>query len=455
MLGFIKSDGVPRQGEPPPFLPGLQRLQDRPPSPLPRRILYTLLALVAITALWGKFGRLDIVAVADGRLVPRTLVKIVQPAEAGIVREILVEEGAHVLAGQPLVRLDAQLAEADARALRAELAQRELQLRRLDAELTDSPLVAHSGDPHDAFARAFAQFRANRAAYADLHEQEAATVARITQELRAALEVETKLRRTAPIAQTMAERYAQLQREGFVSELFALERERDRIEKEQDLRAQEHTVGALRMSMTQAERRLALVTSNYRQQLHAERAQVEAQIARTREELAKQLYRGELVELRAPQAGIVKDLATQTIGAVVSPGAVMLTLVPHGEELQAEVMVRHEDAGFVHPGQRARVKIATYPFQKYGVLEGDVVRVSADAVDTPRDAADREARAASPSAYRARIALVQRSLPFESATLPLMAGMLVSVEIRLGDRSVGEYLLAPVQRAWHEAGRER
>jgi len=321
------------------------------------------------------------------------------------------------------------------------------------------PLLRFPGDVDDAFARADAQFRANRAAYADAVAQETSAVTRIGQDMRAATAVLTKLQRTVPIYQTMADRYATLQAEGFVSELFALERQRDRIEKEQDQTAQEHTVESLKANLAQAERRLVQVGSSYRQQLHTERAQASAQRARLDEDLAKQLYRATAVELRAPQAGTVKDLATHTLGTVVSPGTILLTLVPAGEELQADVLVRNLDVGFVRVGQRAKIKVATYPFQKYGILDGVVVHVSPDANEgaSPlRDPAEEDAPSApSPNGYRARVALVAQSLPFQGHTLPLSSGMQVDVEIRLGERTLIEYLLAPIQRGWHDAGRER
>ena len=260
-------------------------------------MLHALLALLVVLTVALFAGRLDVVVVADGRLVPRTLLKIVQPADAGVVREILVEEGMAVVAGQPVLRLDARLADADLRAHRNELAQRLLQLRRLDAELEDDALERHPDDPDDLFTRAVAQLRANRAAYADAVAQASAQVARIEQELAAAIEVQEKMSRTVPIAQTMAVRYDRLRAEGFVSELFALERERDRIEREQDLRAQRHTVKALQASLEQATRQHAQVVSNHRRQLHADRAEANAQVARLREELDKQLVRREHVEL--------------------------------------------------------------------------------------------------------------------------------------------------------------
>jgi HlyD family secretion protein len=460
MLGFIRSV---RTGAPPlppayEFLPAYLRIEREPPSPLPRLVLHCLLALSTALAIWAVFGKLDIIASADGKLVPRGYLKVVQPADAGIVRAILVEEGDVVLAGQPLLRLDASLAEADTRTLRREIALRALQTRRIDAELTDSALSRAPDDPDDAWHQAAAQHAANRRAYENGLAQEAATVARIDKELRAATEVRTKLQRVVPIFRSSAERFETLRREGFVSELYYLERQRDLIEKEQDLRAQDFTVESLQASLAQARERLAQVTSTYRQQLHTERAGVVPLLDKATEELIKQTYRNGLVDLGAPQAGIVKDLATHTLGTVVSPGTVLLTLVPRGDELQAEVMVRNLDIGFVHPGQSARVKFVAYPFQKYGTMTGRVVRVTADASETSSsrsDDVDAEGKSTSRAAYRVRIALPSQRLPADGSELTLTSGMQLTAEINLGERTVLEYLLAPVQKAWLEAGRER
>src|SRR5439155_19875702 len=460
MFGFVRSAKFSgRLPEPAyDFMPAYLRVQRAPPSPLPRVVLYCVMALLTGLAIWAVFGHLDIVATADGKLVPRSYLKIVQPADGGVIREILVEEGSMVLAGQPLMRLDTSLSAADTRALTHDLAARWLQVRRIDAELADRPLSKDPGDQDDAYARVEDQYRANRRAYEDTLAQERATTERIVKELAASLEIQTKLQQTVPIYRTMAERFGTLKREGFVSELFHLEKERDRIEKEQDLKAQDFTVASLRASLDQARQHLSQATSNYRQQLHGERAQADAQVKKLTEDLAKQHYHNALVELTAPQAGFVKDVAAHTAGTVVSPGTVLLSLVPKGDELQADVMVKNLDAGFVRPGQPARVKVVAYPFQKYGMLDGEVIKVSADASETAggkSEEIDAEGKATAQSAYRARIALPGQRMHLASAELPLISGMQVSAEIKLGERTVLEYLLAPVQKAWHEAGRER
>lgn len=448
MLAFVTSRRADDDARA--FAPEWQRIEHVPVSPGRRLVLHALLALLASAFAWALLGRLDVVVTADGRLGPRTQLKIVQPAEAGVVREVLVTEGSFVLAGEPLVRLDAVLTESETRALRSDLVRRELQLRRVDAELAGKPPARRVDDADEAHAGALALFHANRRAHLDAVAQETAAADRLGQELAAARVAERKLERVVPIVRSAAQRYAQLHAEGFASELASLEREREHIEKAQDLDAQRHVVGGLEAAATQARRRLALVTSGYRAQLLAERAQAEAEHSRLVEALARQMHREDRIELRAPQAGVVKEVATHTPGAVVAAGTLLVTLVPAGEELVADVLVRHEDAGFVHPGQAARVKLASYPFQKYGTIDGRVVHVAADATEPSSDRG-----AAAPAGYRARIALASQALRNAEAPLALASGMLVAAEIRLGERRVVEYLLSPLQKAWHEAARER
>src|SRR5262245_2199228 len=149
------------------FAPEIIKAQSRPPSPLPRAVLYALLALFAALLVWALLGRLDIVTVTQGKLVPASFLKIVQTAESGIVRHILIKEGHAVRERQVLVRMDTSLSEADLRILQADLARRELQLRRVDAELAGAPLQRRKGDSAELFTQIEAQFQARRQAYLD------------------------------------------------------------------------------------------------------------------------------------------------------------------------------------------------------------------------------------------------------------------------------------------------
>ncbi|MEW6313434.1 MAG: HlyD family type I secretion periplasmic adaptor subunit [Pseudomonadota bacterium] len=432
------------------FAPDILRIQHAPPSPLPRATLTILLALLVCLLLWAALGRLDIIAVAQGKLVPQSALKIVQPAESGIVKEILVREGDDVHAGQVLVRMDALYSEADTKLIDSQLQLRSLQLRRIDAELNGVPLRRAPGDAPDLFARVEAQYRDRRQAYQDSLDAMRAQLDRAQQNLQSALEIEAKLRQTVPIYQEQDQVYEKLAKEGFVSKLMYLEKNRDRIEKERDLRAQSYNVESLKATIAQAEKNIAQITSNYRQQLQNERVEAEGEYRKLGQESEKQAHRHELLELKAPQDGIVKDIATHTPGTVVSPGTILMTVVPKNDPIEAEVWVTHLDAGFVETGQPAKVKLAAYPFQKYGMVEGKVKQVSPDAAE-----GQGKDGTAQPLGYRATVELPAPFLESEGQRYKLTPGMQVSAEINLGSRSVLEYLLSPIQRTVHEAGRER
>ncbi|CAG0970438.1 Leukotoxin export protein LtxD [Methylophilaceae bacterium] len=442
------------------FAPGLLDIQERLPSPLPRMVLRGLLLLLLALLLWAAFGRLDIVAVAEGKLIPKTYLKIVQPAESGIVREIAVAEGQHVEAGQVLVRMDANISEADSKSIRQALEHKTLELRRTDAELSGLPFVREAGDSPQLFQRIQAAYLSNRRALEDDLAAERASRQRATQELASALEIQRKLEETLPAYQAQEASFEKLGKVGFAGNLMVMEKKRERIEKEQDLQAQKYNAMSLQASIAQSDRRLAQIQSDYRQKLEAERVAIYAEHQRLEQEWAKQLHRNSLLELKAPQAGIIKDLATHTPGTVVSPGTVLMTLVPNSEQLLAEVWVKNTDAGFVRRGQEVKVKLSAYPFQKYGMVTGNVLRVSADSTD--RSTGNNQqtgAEAAQPMSaqfsYRTLIDLKLQHLEFDQSKLALAPGMQVAAEIKLTDQTVLEYLLSPVRKAFHEAGRER
>ena len=440
------------------FAPGILKVQNKPPSPLPRLVLYGLLALFLVAILWIIFGRLDIVAVAQGKLVPLTYVKIVQPADAGIVEKIFVKEGQAVQAGQVLMRMDTKLADADSKAVLAEYQRRTIQLRRIDAEMANQPLTQQPNDPANLYQQADAQYRANRQAYQDAVGQEQALLSKAREDLAASREVQGKLKQTLPMYQNNEQAYEQLAKEGYAGKLEAADKSRERIEKEQDLRTQTYNVASLQASIAQSGKKLAQITSNYRQQLQQERVEALAQYQKLEQDWAKQSHKNTLLELKAPQAGIVKDLGTHTEGTVVSPGTVLMTLVPKDELLQAEVWVENEDAGFVRNAQQVKVKILSYQFQKYGMVDGTVTHVGADSSETKQDANSPDSTGKdkpTPAKYRALISLKAQNLNVDDKRFNLTPGMQVTAEVKLGTRTIFEYMLSPVKRAFHEAGRER
>jgi hemolysin D len=440
------------------FAPGLLSIQESPPAKLPRVVLYCVSLLFGILLIWATVAKLDVVASAEGRLIPETYVKIVQPTEAGIVQEILIREGQSVEAGQVLMRMDAKLMDADARTINGEFDLKRLVLRRIDAEMIGQQMRPQADDPPALFAQVAQQQATRHQAYTDALSQEQSILSKTKHDLQAASEVLNKLRETVPTYKRSAVAFEKLGEDGFYSRLAVEEKQRDHIEKEQDLKAQESTVASLKSSVVASERKLAQITSSYRSDLQNERVDTESQYRKLTEERGKIEHKSNLLVLKAPQKGIIKDLATHTVGTVVAPGSVLMSLVPVGEPLQAEILIKNEDVAFVHEKQRVKIKLASYPFQKYGMVDGTVSHLGPDAADPSSAAAKTGAEAADPSGglrYKALVRLDVQHLQTDGQRMRLSPGMQVTVEIQQGQRTVMEYLLSPVQKAWQEAARER
>ncbi|TWO67782.1 HlyD family type I secretion periplasmic adaptor subunit [Caenimonas sedimenti] len=430
------------------FAPDLLTLQESPPSNLPRAALLLVVALLAALIVWAVWARLDIVATAPGRLVPASFTKVVQPAEPGVVSEVLVKDGDTVRAGQILLRLDARLSQADAGSLDHDAELRRLTLLRIGAELAGEQLVLPPGSRPALAAQVLAQYGARRKSYEDAIAQDEAALQKAHAELGAAKQNVLKLREVVPIIQAAADKHNELEKAGFVSQLASADRRREYVEKSQELQVQMESVNALKAAITQQERKLEAVRSSYRSALENERLDTLAQLNRIAGEQGKTSIRAGQLEIRSPADGIVKDLTVTSTGAVVQAGALLMNIVPRNEPLQAEVLLGNEDAGFVAVGQKVQVKVAAYQFQKYGLLEGKVTHVAADATQ--------QQGTQQALTYRALVRLDRQSLKSpEGETLALAPGMLVAAEIHQGDRSVLEYLLSPVQKAAQEAGRER
>lgn len=431
-------------------------------------MIITIGALIGVGLVWATFGQIDIVATADGKLVPTSYVKIVQPPEQGIVKEILISEGQLVKAGQTLMRMDEITMMADQKSLSAESRQRQIALRRIRAELNGAVLTQQASDPPELFAKIHSQFESNRRSLEAAIAQERATLEKARHDRAAAAEVRKKILDALPFYRQQDESYQKLAKDGFVGAIQAQDKRRERMEREQDFATQEFAIKSAEATISQSEKKIAQITADYKRNLQAEQVQETTLGEKADQELAKNEHRGRQLELKAPQDGVVKDLATHTPGTVVSPGTILLTLVPQGEHLRAEVYVSNQDIGFVRSGQDTKVKLAAYPFQKYGMLDGRVTTVSADARESDAPAspggsalngADKPAAAqrAQSLTYKTVVDLTGQTLKAGSNGLghTLSPGMAVTAEIKLGTRSVMEYLLSPVQGAFQEAARER
>jgi hemolysin D len=436
------------------FLPAALEAVETPAPALPRAVMWTIVAALVAGLLWACVGRIDLVAVAAGKVIAAGKAKVIQPAETAVVKRILVADGQEVKAGQVLLVLEAAEIDTGAETARNREA---LQAARLESMRHDAlARVAQGTAPSASFTapkdvpRAVAeaeeramhsQYREHRAKLASLD----AEIARRSAELASSRQLVAKLAQTAPIAERRAEDYKNLMKQNFVSQHGFLEKEQARIEQVRDLAFQEARIGELTAGVHEARaRRQGLVAEFERAEVNA-KTEADKRAALLEQELIKAQTRQSQQSLTAPVDGTVQQLAVHTVGGVVTAGQALMVIAPSDYQAEVEAVLENKDVGFVKVGQRAEVKIETFPFTRYGTVPGTVSFVSSDAVNDEKRG----------PIFQTRVRLDQGSLKVDERDVTLTPGMAVSAEISTGKRRIIEFFLDPIRKTVNEGLRER
>ena len=432
------------------FLPAALEVIERPVSPTSRITAKVMIGGVLVMAGWLALGQTDIVASAQGRIVPKGAVQLVQPAEAGVVRRILVHDGDHVKKGQPLVYLDPTVSTAEAaQAAKAyETAAFDVARTRAVIDALDGkPLVILPPTGADP-ATIAAQNDLARARLADVRATIAANAAGgavARADVAAARTELAKLDQSLPLLDQQIAANEQLLAKGFVSKLKVLEMQRQRITESGDRDAAREAIRRASAQEGGAASNLAKARADARSELLDQLVKSTSDMRLRQEEMVKARQRSTFQALRAPTNGIVGQLSLHTEGGVVEAAKPIMTVVPSGDMLVAEVKLLNRDAGFVTPGQKVSVKLDAFPFSRYGSVPGHVVSVSPDAVDDDKLG----------PVYVVRVALDRTNVDRDGHLVPLAPGMTATADIVTGRRSFLSYLTSPIEEARGSALKER
>lgn len=390
-----------------------------------RMLLSATLALFAVALIWSYFAVLDEVKRGNGRVVPSRSMQVVQSLEGGIVTEILAQEGAIVREGQPLMRIDdtgfaAQFGEVRER--RAAMAAR---VTRLEAEVT-------GGKPNfsdELVAAARKAVDTERSLYE-------ARVRKVAQEIDVFKQTETRLTDTLALLDREMALTRSLYAQKVIPEIEMLRLDRQAA----DMRGQ----------LAETKSKIANVTSTFRAQSEEDLAKSKGDLAVLEETIKSAQDRVRRTELRSPVRGIVNKLNVTTVGAVVAPGGSVMDIVPLDDSLLVEGRIRPQDIAFIRPNQDAVVKITAYDSSVYGSLKGKVERISADTI-----AEEAKGQAEKETFYRVMVRTETNHLGSVNDALPIIPGMVATVEVLTGSKSVLSYLLKPARVLRDEAMRER
>ena len=432
------------------FLPAALEVIERPVSPTARLTARVLTAGVAAMAAWLVFGKTEIIASAGGRIVPVGQVQLVQPAEAGVVRRILVHDGDHVTKGQPLVLLDPTISAAEAAQAAKAYENAAFDVARtravLDA-LDGRPLRLVAPEGSDA-AMIATQESLARARLADMRATIAATTAGgavARADIASARSEVAKLDRSLPLLDQQIAANEEMLAKGYVSKLRVLDMRRQRIAESGSRDAALVAINRATATAGGAATTAGKARADVRAALYEELVKAETDMRLRHEEMVKAKQHSGFQALRAPVTGTVGQLSLHTEGGVVEAAKPIMTVVPSDGKLIAEVQLLNRDAGFVAPGQAVQVKLEAFPFSRYGTVPGHVVSVSPDAV------ADEKLGLV----YVVRVALDRTRIDRGDRTVALVPGMMATADIVTGRRSYLSYLTSPVAEAGGSSLRER
>ncbi|HON58056.1 MAG TPA: HlyD family type I secretion periplasmic adaptor subunit [Smithella sp.] len=413
-----------------------------------RLIIWATAVFLFIFLIWAAFSELEEVTRGEGKVVPSSHVQIIQNLEGGIVSEILVNEGDEVKKDQVLLRIDATRFAASFEENRATYLSNKAKAARLKAEATGTPLVIPEDvlkERPDIAERERQLFESRRLEISSSTEIKRQQINQRTQEL---MEMEAKLAeliRTYELLQKEISMIKPLVKKGAASDVEVLQLERQASQMQGEIERIRHGIPLAKSKLEESKVALREMSLNYRNKSNTEYNEVVRELdekASTATALKDRLDR---TAVRSPVDGVVNRLMVRTVGGVIQPGMELAEIVPRHGNLVVEAKIKPSDIAFLRPGQKAKIKFTAYDYTIYGALDAELEHVGADSITDDKGN----------SYFLVRLRTKKNYLGSEKNPLPIMPGMITTVDILTGKKTVLSYLLKPVLKARYSALRER
>ncbi|PVZ15293.1 MULTISPECIES: HlyD family type I secretion periplasmic adaptor subunit [unclassified Pseudomonas] len=414
-----------------------------------RLTIWGVIAFFLFLLVWAHLAVIDEVTKGEGKAIPSSKIQKIQNLEGGIVAQIYVHEGQIVEAGAPLIRLDDTRFASNVGETEADRVAMELRVARLQAEIEDKPLVI---DP-DILKRVPRQANDELALYQSRKQQLADEVGGLQAQL---VQKQQELREFGSKADQYRNSLALLQKEismseplvaqGAVSPVDILRLKRSEVETRGQLSSTTLAMPRAQAAINEVQRKIEETKGKFRSdsltQLNEARANL-AKYTATAKGLEDRVNR---TMVNAPVRGVIKQVMVNTVGGVIQPGSDIVEIVPLDDTLVVEAKIRPQDIAFLHPGQKAMIKFTAYDYTIYGGLEGKLEQIGADTI-TDEDKKQ--------TYYLIRLRTDKNHLGTDAKPLVIIPGMVASVDIITGHKSILNYLLKPIIRARAEALHER
>lgn len=398
------------------FRPIISEIEESPINPLGRTTFWIIISLIFCTALWLFFGKVDIVVSARGKVIPDGEIKIIQPLETGVVKEIHVKEGDFVKQGQTLIEIDTSTTQPQLQSLQANLDYINTERQRLKGEIVQNA------------ENSYTQNELAKSAYADLQNQLASKnheikrlredIANYQKQLTLNLDKERRMRDVEDIISRNDLDKVHAENMDYRSRIASLNEQIRSLQKDADY-----------------------IRTNFRTQNLTQLADRDKQANELEASIKEIEFKKQQQNIISPVDGYVNTMLVHTIGGVVTPAEKVISIVPADSPLSIKVSVLNKDIGFVKEGMPVQVKIDTFDFQKYGMIEGKVKKVSKDSVEDEKQGL----------IYDVFITPVTKTLRVDGIDQPISTGMGLSAEIKTGKRRIIEFFIYPIIKYWSEA----
>src|ERR1700738_4391335 len=436
------------------FLPAALEITETPASPVGRAIGASIVAVFCVALAWASLGKVDVVTTSTGKIVPGGRTKLIQPFETGVVRAIHVRDGQAVKAGDVLIELDPTMTGADEERQKSDLVGAELDSARPQGA-SSAQIEMHRQFLISEHAEQDAKLSEIGRQQSQKEAERATTSASIA-----------KIQATIPVLQERVEIHKTLLDKGLASKVVYLTELQDLVGLQQDIVVQQSRLREADAAIALLKGTREKIVAEHQRTVYDASSKAQQKAASLAQDAIKAEQRNKLQRLTAPVDGVVQQLTVHTVGGVVTPAQALAVVVPSETHLEIEALVSNRDIGFVHSGQKAEIKVDTFNFTRYGLLHGEVLGVSSDAIarDTQQNASnDRNAGAAASTSepkgqelqYAARISLDRTDMQVDEKLVKLGPGMAVTVEIKTGSRRIISYLISPLVRYKQEVLRER
>jgi HlyD family secretion protein len=439
------------------FQPDAVVIEERPLPPVARGVVYIVAALIITAAVWASLAQVDRVVTARGKLITLDPMIVVQPLETSVIRTIEVGVGDTVKAGAVLATLDPTFTESQEVATRERLNSMRAEAARLTAEIYQTPFpaadVASTLDPK-YLALQIEVHKHRHAEYMAAVASSEADVARYEASLATNREAQLGLQERLKVLGQIEAMRKELYALSAGSKLNLLTSQLDRLSLSDQLSEKRSQEKELLQQVAAAREQREKYINNWVREVGERLTTVQQDMATATQQLAAAERRRQLVVLRAPEAGVVLELGQRSIGSVAKEAEPLITLVPVGNRIEAEVDVDSADVARLRVGDEVRVKLDALPYQRHGIISGTVRVITENSFQADKNARPGDKPDGQPAFFRARVALGNLQLHDVPKDFRLIPGMTSTAEIVVGKRTVISYLLDPVVRLFDEGLRE-